>query len=213
MSRVRSPTCLTCVLGLAAGDPASCPLVRLSRPAGTRLFRSGDRVEVVYLVISGEVLLTREDAEGGSRPEGLRGAGALLGIEALGGEPIYGATAHCLVPTEICTLACSRLEAWMGSSTSVGRAFARLAALEARELARSGDEAGPCAVRVAGFLLARHRLGRAAPLQKQVLAGLLRMRPETLSRCVARLSAQGAIDEGSLAVLDAELLEALLNPG
>jgi CRP-like cAMP-binding protein len=176
------------------------------RSAGARLFRSGDSADTVYRVVSGEVLLTRVDATGEEQPRALRGAGCLLGVETLVGET-YDAGAVCLAPTHVCVLARSRLDAWTTHHAPAARAFAILAAGEARRFAAERDGASSCDARLASFLLERHRNGSVFPLRKRIVASLLAMRPETLSRCLFRLASVGAIEEGTLRVRDVLALE------
>ncbi len=194
--------CGACRVGLAAGA-ARCPWVAAPKQAGARLYRCGAGADAAYFVLEGEVLLVRE-APGGTWPRALRGAGSLVGLEALRGGP-YLDDAICTADTRVCALPRSRVESFLALGPSAAKVVAQLA-LEEAERVSSERAPAPCATRLARFLLARHAQGRRVGLSKGTIAALLQMRPETLSRCLRRLARDGGIDPRTLEVRDVRVL-------
>jgi CRP-like cAMP-binding protein len=188
--------CPSCSLG----SPGTCLFVRNARQGGFRLFRAGQRAEAIFRVVSGEVLLAD-----GDEPRALRGPGAVLGFESLGGGS-YRHDATCVGLTTVCVMARSRLHASAGSSPTLALALAREAAAEVERWARDARGSGRCLSRLAVFLMARPPGAPRVP--KATVASLLHMRAETLSRCARQLEVRGAIEAASLEVRDRRALEA-----
>ena len=130
---------------------------------------------------------------------GFRGPGSLLGLELLDNVPAdYQAWA--LTPSIVCALSAPAFAQWIGTLDSPMGAVLRLAL---REASRRREErvalAGRTVERLARFLLERRRIdGRDVPLevQHQVLARMLGMRAETLSRAIAALRRKGVLSRG-----------------
>lgn len=70
-------------------------------PAGTVLFRQGDRVKALYLVAGGVVKLTRSEDEGRDVIVGLRTTGWLLGSAAAVLRIVHPVTAETLGPAQL----------------------------------------------------------------------------------------------------------------
>ncbi len=201
--------CKSCPLGLASA-PGQCPFEESVKPPGTVLLRQGERPEAAWYVRSGQVLISVSSGNG-SGSCAVRGAGALLGLEALLGEP-SGCEAHALSDVVLCALDIDDFRAWIGPLVSPQGTVLTLAL---REAARQTEERialeGSATQRVARFLLGRHVAGAgdsALEIQKQLLARVLGMRPETLSRALAELRERGVLGRGRrVTVVDPEGLE------
>jgi CRP-like cAMP-binding protein len=175
------------------------------------LFRAGDTPVCVWYVRRGLVLLSSMNRDGSEAQVGLRGPGALIGLEALDGAPAtYQAWA--LSDVGLCRLDSVTFRAWVGDPEAPAAVVARLAL---DELARCRQErnaiSGKATARVARFLVERARAEgseQPLPVQQQLLARMLRMSPETLSRTLARLRAVGALAPGrGVAIADLRALE------
>lgn len=206
----RHPRCAACVIGRAS-PPGRCPFHDAKLPAGTLLHAQGEVPEHVYYVCAGTVLLSASDEDGAETTCALRGPGNLIGLEALGGrQATHGAWA--LSPLECCVLGEDELAAWLGERAVPLGAMLELALDEADSARRERIAmTGRASTRVARFLDAWHRERSGIPLEleQQVLARMLGMRPETLSRTLSRLRHEGVLASIGLRVLDAARLGAL----
>lgn len=196
-SSAAKPECKSCPLGMASA-PGLCPFKETVNPPGTVLLRQGERPESAWYVRSGQVLISVTGGNGAGSCS-VRGAGALLGLEALLGEP-SGCEAHALSEVVLCALDADDFREWIGPLVSPQGTVLTLAL---REAARQTDERialeGSATQRVARFLLGRHNAGAgdsALEIQKQLLARVLGMRPETLSRALAELRERGVLARG-----------------
>jgi CRP-like cAMP-binding protein len=142
----------------------------------------------------------------------LRGPSSLLCTEALQSEP-SPYEVRALSRVKICGISGDALSQWMGPERSAARVILDLVLSESRQ---QRDEVnwrnGDCLSRVARFALAHARFLAERPnaVRKQVVARLLGMRPETLSRCLTRLEADGVVDASrGVRVLDARRLAAI----
>lgn len=191
----------------------ACPFQALSRPAGTLLLYQGEMPESVWIVHRGTVLLSATSADGDETFCSLRGPGNLLGLELLRGRPA-DADVWALSELTACYLGAEDFRAWVGDRSSPLGAVLDFALDES---ARRREErlalSGHAVARVARFLLERRRVergGRPLHVEQQVLARMLGMRPETLSRVLHRLRAAGIIADGrGLEVRDARKLAEL----
>jgi CRP-like cAMP-binding protein len=187
-------TCDVCVLGTAC-QGGHCAFIRSSFPAGYVLFHQGDRPQAAHFLSRGLVLLNKLDADGELVRQTLRPSGSLLDVQVSRGLP-HGATAIAAVDIDVCILALSAFTAWLGPRRSPSRALLELALQEVRSTDAEAIRARASATsRVAGFLLDHVGEGTHAPLdlQHQLIASLLGIRPETLSRSLVVLRDAGAI--------------------
>ena len=198
MRSLEVKSCAACALGRVA-TPGECPFHDLRKPAGTVLLEQGEVPQHVWFVREGTVLLTSVNAAGDETSCALRGPQSILGLEALRGDPV-DYQAWSLSEVVVCTIDKPALEAWMGNRDTPMGAILGLALDEG---AKRRDErvalAGRAVTRVARFLLERRQIeGDDRPLhvEHQVLARMLGMRAETLSRALATLRSSGAIGEG-----------------
>jgi CRP/FNR family transcriptional regulator len=169
----------------------------LTRPAGALLVRQGEVPDGAWLVRGGRLLLTSTSAGGDELLCVLRSRGAMVGLESLRGAPA-DYEAWTLEPAQLCHLSAEALRRWLGDGPSPARA---LLELTLGELQRTREErvslARGAVERVARFLRSHTRSdGATLGIEQQLLARVLRMRPETLSRALKRLRAAGAITRG-----------------
>jgi len=186
--------CSACSLGVAS--QGRCRLSPTTREPGATLCAQGERPRTVFFVKEGFVSLSVVSPRGSEMLMTLRGPASLLCTEALRGEPsTYEVRA--LSRVRLCGIAGDALSQWVGPERSPARAVLDLFLAESR---MQRDEVnyrqGDCLSRVARFALAHARFLAERPnaVRKQVVARLLGMRPETLSRCLTRLEKDGVVD-------------------
>ncbi len=184
-------TCNRCALANTGRE--RCPFVRASFPPGHIFFHQGDSPQAAHFVSRGLVLLSATDEDGNLLRQALRPAGTLLDAQ-VARRAIHRATATAVTSVDACVLALSSLDAWMGPRQSPSRAVLELALAEAQATEREALRARRHATaRVASFLLEHAEVERPLEIQQQLVAGLLGLRPETLSRALAKLRETGAI--------------------
>jgi CRP-like cAMP-binding protein len=202
--------CNACSLGLASAG--RCRLTPTSRESGATICAQGERPRTVYFVKEGFVALSAVSPRGSELLLSLRGPSSLLCTEALQGEP-SPFEARALTRVKICGISGDALSQWVGPDRSAARVVLDLLLTESRQ---QRDEVnwrqGDCLSRVARFALAHARFlaDRPNAVRKQVVARLLGMRPETLSRCLTKLEKDGVVDASrGVRVLDQRRLAAI----
>jgi CRP-like cAMP-binding protein len=137
------------------------------------------------------VLLSR-GVDGADRPRAIRGPGAFVGLEALV-RSTYADTARTSEPSVLCAISRDDLDRWFGPAGTPARmALEQTVQVAAEEPVRSAAIDGSAPQRVARWLL--DEADHLPHVQRHVLASLLGMTPETLSRALARLRDDGAIE-------------------
>lgn len=203
--------CHTCPLGAAArvAQGGRCPFVARDRDSGALLYVEGAAADQIWYVQRGFVGLSREagEARGPGVIWAVRRAGEMLGVEALV-RGAYRDSARTLSPTTLCAASREAVDRWLGPPDAPARALLQLA-LRSRghESPRRSGADGPASRRAARWLLDDAE-GDAPPIPRHVVADLLGMTPETLSRALAALAATGAVavDRRSVRVLDRDAL-------
>ncbi len=197
--------CGTCLLG-GGGD---CAFYMVRRRAGALLVAQGAVPDRVYFVRRGSVLVSSLAESGDEILCSVRGAGSLLGLELVRRQPTdYEAWA--LGEVELCAMEARSFAAWLGGLDSPAGAVLTLALAEGAERrAERVALAGPAHARVARFLVERARAGdRPLAVKQRVLARMLGLRAETVSRVLARLRSAGALAPGrGVRIADLSLLE------
>ena len=192
--------CRRCPVGIASGvaERGQCPFVPRKRAAGAVLHVAGERVERVAFVKNGAVLITRsldeEQVEG--TPWAVRRSGSFLGLEGLVGLHHLD-SARALTEVMLCSAALDTVQVWLEARrTAVRIVLDAVLRAGARERPPRGNADGTATQRVATWLLESpdRRLPGVTP--RRVMAGLLGMRPETLSRALRILGERGAIRHG-----------------
>jgi CRP-like cAMP-binding protein len=202
--------CQACSLGIAS--QGRCRLTPTARESGATLCAQGERPRTVYFIKEGFVALSAVSPRGTELVLTLRGPTSLLCTEALQGEP-SPFEVRALSRVKLCGISGDAMGQWIGPEKSPARVVLDLLLAESR---MQRDEVnwrqGDCLSRVARFALAHARFlaDRPNAVRKQVVARLLGMRPETLSRCLTRLERDGVLDASrGVRVLDARRLAAI----
>lgn|SRR5512140_236250 len=204
-----SVACAFCPVGAAShvAEGGQCPMVDRRRTAGSCLYVAGSSADTIYFVKHGAVSLTRDVGDAEVAPYAVRRAGAFIGLEAIL-QPTYLDSARAVTDVTVCATSRAQMLAWldqMGTARVV---------LDSVLHAIAGDNAGRARTdgnapqRVARWL---RDASKQKKLPRTILAGLLGMKPETLSRALAALARFGAIHltRASIDVRDAALLESV----
>jgi len=208
-------SCEECTLGQAAAGKR-CSFAPVTVHSGATLCAQGERPRVVYFVKAGLVSLSAGSEGGAELSLVLRGPTSLVCTEAMGGQT-SPYEVRALSRVRLCGLSGEEMKRWIGPLRSPAQAVLDLL-LEENRLRH--DEVnfreGSCLRRVARFALAYAAFLEQRPdaVRKQVLARMLGMRPETLSRCLTRLERCGAIDAShGVRVQYPRLLSSILSAG
>jgi CRP-like cAMP-binding protein len=174
---------------------------------------------LIICVRRGRVLATTVDQEGRETLCVLRESGAVLGLESIVGMalPYFLWT---LSEVELSIAPASQAREWLSAHGSQPASALLRSTLHALRLSLSERIAlhGSATARLARLLLSavegeggeRGPAGVMLTLPKNVLARMLQMRPETLSRVLRKLEESGAVKlEPQLRVMDRERLIAL----
>jgi CRP-like cAMP-binding protein len=189
-----------------------CRLTPTTREAGSTICAQGELPRTVYFVKEGFVALSAVSPRGSELLLTLRGPSSLLCTEALQGQA-SPFEVRALSRVRVCGIASDALAQWIGPEKSPGRVILELLLTESRQ---QRDEVnwrqGDCLSRLARFALAHARFlaDRPNAVRKQVVARLLGMRPETISRCLTKLERDGVVDASrGVKVLDHRRLAAI----
>ena len=188
-------SCGDCTLGQAAGDKR-CNFAPVTVQSGATVCAQGDRPRVVYFVKAGLISLSASSESGAELSLVLRGPSSLLCTEALRGQA-SPYEVRAISRARLCGLSGEEMKRWIGPLRSPAQAILDLLLEENRSRnVEDNFREGSCLQRVARFALAYSSFLDQRPdaVRKQVLARMLGMRPETLSRCLTRLERCGAID-------------------
>jgi CRP-like cAMP-binding protein len=202
--------CTSCSLGVAS--QGRCRLTPTTRESGATLCAQGERPRTVYFIKEGFVSLSAVSPRGAEVLLTLRGPTSLLCTEALHGES-SPYEVRALSRVKLCGIAGDQLRSWVGPDRSPARAVLDLLLTEGKlQRDEVNYRQGDCLSRVARFALAHARFlaDRPNAVRKQVVARLLGMRPETLSRCLTRLERDGVVDASrGVRVLDPRRLASI----
>jgi len=198
--------CPLCELLLHAGERR--PFHRVRRAAGSVVLRHGAAVEHVVYVRAGRVKLSVADASGSERAFTMRGEASLLGLEGLLGMAAL-LDAHADIDSDLTVVEPAAFERWLHDAgvpavAVVKHVVAENVRLTAERLLVDGNSEA----RLARFLLERETnpyLSAWREVARHEVAGLLSMRPETLSRAIRGLQERGGVGPG-LEIRDLEVL-------
>jgi len=216
------------MLGLAMEDEAPCdcpiaavcsrtrgPLREVERPQHAILYLEGEPADHVYLIRQGSVSLHRSSKNGSlGRAQTICHEGTLLGMEGLV-SPNYQSSARAETPLLLCMATRDRVESWVGERHAASNIVLETM-LRSREqdfLPKASPD-GTATQRVAQWILSRQQPDTDRDLPRKVMAEMLGMRPETLSRSLRALADRGYVKVGrySLSIIDADGLRSTL-PG
>ena len=198
---------------------AGSRLVRL--PKGGILFHQGDPVQGFFFVLRGQMQLTVSAVDGAEKVVEVVTTGESFGEAVVFDGLRYPVTATALVATELLSVSSAAVLDLLDEDPSFAR---RLLANMARRLRRLIRDVEAYSLhssiqRVIGFLLYESGGAESArertvtlPVRKHVLASRLNIAPETLSRVLRDLSADGliSVDGQRITLHDVPRLEARL---
>jgi CRP-like cAMP-binding protein len=190
--------CQACELVLRSGA-TDCPFRDAKKPAGTVLIPEGHKPDGVLYLRRGQVVLSTTSSSGTEASCAVRGPNTLLGLEAVLDRPMpYQVWA--LTDVAICVLEIGQFKSWLGDMSSpLGAALGYSLEEAARRVGERQALEGTALKRVARFLMQHVENGangESLDTPHRLLAGMLGMRPETLSRALAELRDLGALGAG-----------------
>jgi len=190
-------------LGAAAIARIAAAVNEVNARCGTVIFKRGDACQGLYIVVSGQVKLALEAAQGSEQVVELVGPGGILGETALFLDGPHVLTAETLADTRLVYVTKAMVLAELertpeftrGIITTLSRRLQHLiAALEDCTL-RSGTE------RVIGYLLSRLPAGTidgqamvTLPAKKGIIASQLNLTHEHFSRILRVLATEAMIE-------------------
>lgn len=191
----------------------------LTIDAGRTLFHQGEPAEAVFTVLEGLLKLSVGARDGSEAVVDVFGAGSSVAEALAFSENHYPVSATALLDSRVLAISNRAVQTTMRSNPDVfgailGATYAHLHKL-VRQIAQLKSTSG--LERVATFILASTSEGSKPeiveiPYEKKVLASLLGMKPETLSRSFRRLKAHGISVDGRRVVLhDRRALQRLLH--
>jgi CRP/FNR family transcriptional activator FtrB len=199
---------------LAAPDLAALLDGAVVRPAGHHqdLFRPGQAADTLLVVLDGHVELSRQSGGRRSVVE-VAGRDSLLGDEAVFGDAVHRTGARVLAGATLLAIPAAPFRARLEGRPDLMRQVLATMSLRLRAMLRQIAELKlkTTAQRLGGFLLtlspaedgpARLRF----PYDKRAVAEQLGMKPESLSRALARLAAAGVESSPDGAVLVEDLV-------
>ncbi len=187
-------------------------MVDRRRPSGTCLFIAGEHVDTIWYVKHGAVSLSRASGDKGGEgtPHAIRRAGTVLGTEGLVRDT-YVDTARAVTEVTVCAAPRVEMTAWLVRDGAARALLECVLSTWCSDNPRRATADGSAPQRVAEWLLDESERKGARSLPRSVIAGLLGMKPETMSRAVAALAKRGAVvtNRTRTEVLDRTLLRAI----
>lgn len=212
--RATQPNAITSCSSCPAGQAAAvrwggrCPLIDRKRQRDETLALEGDPIETVWFIKRGTLILSRMGPDGVERPRVVRGPGSFVGLEVLV-RCTHPDTVRTAEPTIVCGISRESLDSWLGPRGTPARmALEQTLIATAGDRPRSAGADGTALERVARWIL-DSSAGCRVP--RRVVASLIGMVPETLSRTLAYLHGQHLIEvtRHSIVIVDRARLEAL----
>lgn len=170
--------------------------------SGTTIFRQGDRITSIVVVIKGFVKLLRIAPGGDETLIAIRASGETIVEPVMGPEEPCGVSAETVGPTMILKVPAARFARLARESAALGAAVAqdatrRIAGLISEIEALKSQNAD---LRLANFILSHCPSGEEQcrfrlPYDKRLIAALLGVKQETLSRAFAKLRDYGVRTE------------------
>lgn len=196
--RVAGVLCATCEVGVASafGSGHFCPFVDRSRQSGELIYLEGEPANHVWFVKRGTIVLLRKGGENNAegRVRAVRFPGSFIGLEALVTSR-YIDSARATTNAVLCGTTREGVDVWLGAKGSPARTALELTLrAECVDLPRRAPPDGNAVERVAAWLCEEGPRGVTLGLPRRIVADLLGMRPETLSRAMAILAERGAIE-------------------
>jgi CRP-like cAMP-binding protein len=128
------------------------------------------------------------------RTRALRHEDSFLGIEALIDDE-YQDSARAETPLLLCVASRERAMEWVAEQSEASLIVLKtVLRTEDDELIPQSSPDGTAVQRVASWILDRHQVEQTTDVPRSVIADLLGMRPETLSRALHTLDEEGLIE-------------------
>jgi len=187
---------------------------------GETLFDAGDHASHFFLVVSGQIKLTRLAPNGNEKVIEIIGAGNTF-AEALmfADSPAYPVTATAIEASELIAFDNKAFMALLRESVDTCfRMMSDMSQRLHRMIKEIDDLTLQSAIgRVAGFLCSRHAMEGKGVVEfdlevpKGIIASRLSVKPETFSRILGNFTSQGllSVKGGHVTILDADGLRAL----
>lgn len=204
-------SCSSCPCGQAAAVRwgGRCPLIDRKRARDETLALEGQPIETVWFLKRGTVVFSRLGPDGVERPRLVRGPGTFIGLEVLV-RSTHADTVRTTEPTIVCGIGRESLDAWIGPRGTPARmALEQTLLATADDRPRAAGADGTALERVARWILDDAATGCRVP--RRVVASLIGMVPETLSRALAQLHEQEVIElsRRSIVIRDRARLESM----
>jgi CRP/FNR family transcriptional regulator len=188
------PSCPHCPLG-GVNWPNGCPCKEQHAAAGDTLIEQGELPGAVMLLKKGLVGLCTVSDKGVETGCTVRGPKTLIGFESIFSmRTTYRVWA--VTDLTVCKAPSERFGPWIGSIATPLGAVMRLGVEEAnRRVTERLDRGGSAVERIASLLLRRcvNLQQQRLELSQRLLARVLSMTPETVSRALGKLQAAGAV--------------------
>jgi CRP-like cAMP-binding protein len=188
------PSCPNCPLG-GVNWPNGCPCRERHFTAGDTLIEQGDTPQGVMLLKEGLVGLSTVSDKGVETGCTVRAPKTLLGSESVYSmRTTYRVWA--LTDLTVCVAPIERLKPWLGSLSTPFGALMRLSVEESsRRVTERLERGGSSVSRIARLLLRRcvNSQPQRLELSQRLVARVLSMTPETISRALGKLHAAGAV--------------------
>lgn len=203
--------CETCPVGKASG-PGRCPFSDRRWQPGELVQLEGAPADSVGFVMRGAVVLARATDAGGEIVHAVRSVGDFIGLEALV-RPTYLDTARAITTTTVCRAPREVVGDWLGAEGTPARlALEQTLRTSSADIPRGARPDGRAVARVARWIMAEEHAsnGNGQQIPRRIVAGLLGMAPETLSRALAELARKNAIHltRRSIKIKEPDALEA-----
>ncbi len=189
------PSCPNCPLG-GVNWPNGCPCRERDVTAGDTLIEQGEFPQAVMLLKQGLVGLSTVNDKGVETGCTVRGPKTLLGSESIYAiRTTYRVWA--LTDLTVCVSPIERLKPWIGPLSTPFGSLMRLTLEESnRRVTERLDRGGSAVSRIARLLLQRcvNLQQQRLELSQRLVARVLSMTPETISRALRKLLAVGAVN-------------------
>jgi len=171
--------------------------VRKKVKKGGYLFREGQVVDSIYIILSGKVKLTRYDADGREQIVGIFSDGDAIWEGLLADEPYFPYSGKCLIGSTVCII---QKEDFLDVLKDPQVSYAIITMLS--EKLHNANERNMYLSRrdpkerLAGFLIYRESMDRSNYIEIKLddIAASVCLRPETVSRKISELVDEGTIE-------------------
>ena len=187
-----------------------------SHKRGSVLVQEGDEVESIIIVRSGRIKTYKVSLDGEEHVLDVLHAGQTLWHGMFTTDHVYRYSVACLTDVELCRIHCADFELMLANHPDVALGLIRMVCTELDDAEEKIMMLGirDPRRRLAEFLIARDHSceGPEIRLKLEDIAGSIGLRPETVSRNIARFVREGLVERsgrGRLRVLDHDALKAV----